>query len=44
MPMKTILLSLPGLREKDLPAMPNLRALTAGGQLAELRPSFPCVT
>jgi len=44
MPTKTILLSLPGLREKDLPAMPNLRALTAGGQLAELRPSFPCVT
>ncbi len=44
MPKKTILLSVPGLREKDLPAMPNLRALTAGGQLAELVPSFPCVT
>jgi len=44
MPMKTILLSLPGLRENDLAAMPNLRALTAAGQLAELLPSFPCVT
>jgi hypothetical protein len=44
MPTKTILLSLPGLREKDLPAMPKLGSLTAGGQLAELVPSFPCVT
>jgi predicted AlkP superfamily pyrophosphatase or phosphodiesterase len=44
MPKKTILLSVPGLREKDLPAMPNLRALTAGGQATELVPSFPCVT
>lgn len=44
MPQKTILLSLPALREKDLAAMPELRALTAGGQTAELVPSFPCVT
>ncbi len=44
MPKKTILLSIPGLREKDLPAMPNLRQLTAGGEMAALIPSFPCVT
>ncbi|MHC4179865.1 MAG: alkaline phosphatase family protein [Planctomycetota bacterium] len=44
MPDKTVLLSVPALREKDLSAMPNLRALTAAGQLAELVPSFPCVT
>ncbi len=44
MPHKTILLSIPALREKDLPAMPNLRALTAAGESAELIPSFPCVT
>ncbi len=41
---KTILLSIPGLREKDVAAMPNLRQLTAGGEIAELVPSFPCVT
>jgi len=40
----TILLSIPGLREKDLAAMPSLRKLTAGGGIAELVPSFPCVT
>jgi predicted AlkP superfamily pyrophosphatase or phosphodiesterase len=39
-----ILLSLPGLREKDVEAMPNLRRLMAGGEIAELTPSFPCVT
>ena len=44
MPKKTILLSLPGLREGDLAAMPRLQALSTGGQLAELVPSFPCVT
>jgi hypothetical protein len=39
-----ILLSIPGLREKDVAAMPALRELTAGGQIADLVPSFPCVT
>ncbi|HUT11680.1 MAG TPA: alkaline phosphatase family protein [Thermoguttaceae bacterium] len=44
MPKKTILLSIPGLREKDVAGMPNLRAMTAGGSIAELVPGFPCVT
>ncbi len=44
MPKKIILLSLPALRLKDLSAMPNLRELTAGGDVVELVPSFPCVT
>jgi hypothetical protein len=39
-----VLLSFPGLREKDLPAMPNLRRLTDAGDRASLVPSFPCVT
>ena len=39
-----VLLSVPGLRAKDLAAMPNLREMTAGGQLVDLVPSFPCVT
>ena len=39
-----VLLSVPGLRERDVAAMPNLRELTAGGEIADLVPSFPCVT
>ena len=39
-----ILLSIPALREKDVAVMPRLRSLTAGGEIAELLPSFPCVT
>jgi hypothetical protein len=39
-----VLLSIPGLRERDVARMPNLRELTAGGQLVDLVPSFPCVT
>jgi hypothetical protein len=39
-----ILLSVPGLREKDVAAMPQLREMTAEGQIADLVPSFPCVT
>ncbi len=39
-----VLLSIPGLREKDVAVMRNLRELTAGGEIAELTPSFPCVT
>jgi hypothetical protein len=42
--MPLILLTIPGLREKDLAAMPHLRAMTATGQSATLVPSFPCVT
>jgi predicted AlkP superfamily pyrophosphatase or phosphodiesterase len=38
-----VLLSIPGLRESDLTAMPNLAALGAGGRAA-LVPSFPAVT
>ncbi|HEV3416476.1 MAG TPA: nucleotide pyrophosphatase/phosphodiesterase family protein [Pirellulales bacterium] len=39
-----VLLSVPGLRDKDLAAMPNLRGLVAAGDRAALVPSFPCVT
>ena len=39
-----LLLSIPGLREKDVAIMPQLREMTAAGQIADLVPSFPCVT
>jgi predicted AlkP superfamily pyrophosphatase or phosphodiesterase len=39
-----VLLSVPGLREKDVAIMRHLRALTAGGEISQLAPSFPCVT
>ncbi len=39
-----LLLSIPNLRENDVAAMPRLRELTAGGEIADLRPSFPAVT
>ncbi len=39
-----IFLSIPGLRERDLSAMPRLRGLMAKGDRASLTPSFPCVT
>ena len=39
-----ILLSVPGLREKDVAVMGNVRRFMAGGQIARLTPSFPCVT
>ena len=44
MPDFVVLLSVPGLREKDLALMPNLKRLTAAGDRAPLGPSFPCVT
>jgi hypothetical protein len=44
MPDFVVLLSIPGLREKDIAAMPNLGRLTAGGDRATLVPSFPAVT
>jgi predicted AlkP superfamily pyrophosphatase or phosphodiesterase len=39
-----ILLSIPGLRAKDLASMHNLSLLTKDGDRATLVPSFPCVT
>ncbi|MCL4195536.1 MAG: alkaline phosphatase family protein, partial [Thermoguttaceae bacterium] len=42
--MRLILLSIPGLREKDVAVMRALRRLMAGGEIAELAPGFPCVT
>jgi predicted AlkP superfamily pyrophosphatase or phosphodiesterase len=44
MPKPVILLSIPALREEDVAVMPKLRELMAGGGIAELTPSFPCVT
>jgi predicted AlkP superfamily pyrophosphatase or phosphodiesterase len=44
MPKPLILLSVPGLREKDVAIMPNFRRLMSGGEIAEFAPSFPCVT
>ena len=42
--MPVILLTIPGLREKDVAVMPQLREMTAAGQIVNLVPSFPCVT
>jgi hypothetical protein len=39
-----VLLSIPGLRGKDLAAMPNLSRLVSAGDRATLVPSFPAVT
>ena len=39
-----VLLSIPGLREKDVATMTRLKELTAGGEIASLVPGFPCVT
>lgn len=40
-----VLLSIPGLRSRDLAAMPRLSALANnGGAVVPLTPSFPCVT
>ncbi len=44
MTKKTIYLTIPGLREKDVESMPKLRDRMAGGGIADLVPSFPCVT
>ncbi len=38
------LLSIPGLRQKDVAAMKNLQSLMAQGETADLEPGFPCVT
>jgi predicted AlkP superfamily pyrophosphatase or phosphodiesterase len=42
--MPLILLSIPGLRQRDLAAMSHLRELTRHGEQAVVTPSFPCVT
>jgi predicted AlkP superfamily pyrophosphatase or phosphodiesterase len=44
MPEYVILLTVPGLRGADIDAMPRLKALTAGGDRAELAAGFPAVT
>lgn len=40
----TIFVSMPGLRRRDLQHMPRLSALAAAGAVADLVPTFPCVT
>jgi hypothetical protein len=42
--MPLLFLTIPGLREKDVALMPQLRDMTAAGQAVSLAPSFPCVT
>jgi hypothetical protein len=44
MPQYVILVSVPGLRERDLSLMPNLARLATGGGYASLLASFPAVT
>ncbi|MBN1910346.1 MAG: alkaline phosphatase family protein [Pirellulales bacterium] len=44
MSQHVILLSIPGLREMDVAKMKRLKELTAGGEIANLVPSFPGVT
>ncbi len=44
MPRNVVLLSIPGLRERDLSSMPSLGRLATGGGYATLVPSFPAVT
>ncbi|MFQ5502650.1 MAG: alkaline phosphatase family protein, partial [Phycisphaerae bacterium] len=39
-----ILVSMPGLRTRDLEHMPRLRAMAEEGAATELIPTFPCVT
>ncbi len=39
-----ILLSIPGLRQQDVAAIPALARLAAAGDVISLVPSFPCVT
>jgi predicted AlkP superfamily pyrophosphatase or phosphodiesterase len=41
---RVVLVSVPGLRAKDLEHMPHLSRLVAGGDRADLVPSFPAVT
>ncbi|MBN1854203.1 MAG: alkaline phosphatase family protein [Pirellulales bacterium] len=42
--MHLVLLSIPGLRDRDIPRMANLKRLVFGGDRVPLVPSFPAVT
>jgi len=44
MQKNVVLLTIPGLRDKDLEHMPNLNSLVAGGQKSTMENSFPAVT
>jgi hypothetical protein len=44
MPRNVVLLSIPGLRERDLSSMTTLARLATGGGYATLVPSFPALT
>jgi predicted AlkP superfamily pyrophosphatase or phosphodiesterase len=44
MPKNVVLLTIPGLREKDLENMPKLQKLVAGGTRSALSNNFPAVT
>ena len=44
MQKNVVLLTIPGLRDKDLDQMPNLKSLVTGGQKSTLENSFPAVT
>lgn len=44
MPRYVVMLSIPGLRERDLSSMPSLGRLATGGSYARLVPSFPALT
>ncbi|MGE3314672.1 MAG: alkaline phosphatase family protein [Planctomycetaceae bacterium] len=39
-----VLISIPGLRQKDLASLPRLSSLVKSGATVPLTPSFPCVT
>jgi len=39
-----VLLSVANLREKDIPAMPQVQEMLAGGEIVEMTPSFPALT
>jgi predicted AlkP superfamily pyrophosphatase or phosphodiesterase len=39
-----VLISVPHLRERDVAQMTQLRQMVAGGEIAELTPTFPCLT
>lgn len=40
----TVLLTIPGLRSKDLPKLPAIQEFMKQGAQCDLTPSFPCVT
>ena len=44
MSRRVVLLSVPGLRERDVEKMTRLLGFMSGGEIANLVPSFPCVT